>query len=114
MTYLQATTNYTVDLVLALLLAAGSTVGAQIGARVSRYLKGDQLLIILASLALIVVFKMVISLFSTPASLLSPVAEGGHAHLRIEDSKRIVAYTEPPKAEDYLPIQAWFLKGDAK
>jgi len=32
-TYMQATTNHTVDLVLVLLLAAGSTIGAQVGAR---------------------------------------------------------------------------------
>jgi uncharacterized membrane protein YfcA len=77
-TYLQATTNFTVDIVLALLLAAGSTIGAQIGARVSKYLRGDQLLIILASLALLVVFRMIFSIVSQPASLLAPAA---HASL---------------------------------
>ena len=76
-TYMQATTNYTVDLVLALLLAAGSTVGAQIGARATRFLRGEQLLIILASLALIVVVKMVISVVTTPTSLLEPAAHAG-------------------------------------
>lgn len=73
-TYMQATTNYTVDVVLALLLASGSTVGAQIGARVSRYLRGEQLLIILASLALAVVARMILSVLTTPASLLVPAA----------------------------------------
>jgi len=73
-TYLQATTNHTVDLVLAVLLAAGSTIGAQIGARVSRFLRGDQLLIILASLALLVAGRMVVSIVTTPSSLLSPAA----------------------------------------
>lgn len=73
-TYMQATTNHTVDLVLALLLAAGSTIGAQIGARVTRYLRGDQLLIILASLALIVVVKMVMGMVIAPANVLSPAA----------------------------------------
>ncbi len=77
-TYMQATTNFTVDIVLALLLAAGSTIGAQVGARVSRYLRGEQLLIILASLALLVVFKMVFGLVLTPDLLISPVAGGGH------------------------------------
>lgn len=77
-TYLQATTNHTVDLVLAVLLAAGSTVGAQIGARVSRFLRGDQLLIILATLALLVAGRMVVSIVTTPSSLLSPAA---HASL---------------------------------
>ncbi len=78
-TYLQATTNFTVDVVLALLLAAGSTIGAQIGARVSRLLKGEQLLIILASLALAVVVRMTVSIVTTPSSLLAPAA-----HARLE------------------------------
>ncbi len=78
-TYMQATTNHTVDLVLALLLAVGSTIGAQIGARATRYLRGDQLLIILASLALIVVVKMVVGIFVTPGNVLNPVS--GHAAL---------------------------------
>lgn len=79
-TYMQATTNYTVDLVLAL-LAAGSTIGAQIGARVSRYLRGDQLLIILATLALLVVGRMLIGLVLTPSSLLE--VSKSHASLRL-------------------------------
>ena len=78
-TYMQATTNHTVDLVLALLLAAGSTIGAQLGARATRFMRGDQLLIVLASLALIVVVKMVIDLLHAPANLLSP--DTSHAAL---------------------------------
>lgn len=73
-TYMQATTNHTVDLVLALLLAFGSTIGAQIGARLTRILRGDQLLIVLASLALLVVVKMVAGILMTPSNLLSPAA----------------------------------------
>ena len=71
-TYLQATTNYTVDVVLALLLAVGSAFGAQIGARVSRYLRGEQLLIVLALMALGVTAKMIVSIVATPASPLNP------------------------------------------
>jgi hypothetical protein len=82
-TYMQATTNYTVDVVLALLLAAGSTVGAQIGARVSRYLRGDQLLIILATLALLVVGRMLVGLILTPSSLLE--VSKSHASLRLSN-----------------------------
>jgi len=78
-TYMQATANHTVDAVLALLLAAGSTVGAQIGARVSRYLRGDQLLIILASLALLVVGEMLLGIVLTPSSLLD--VSKSHARL---------------------------------
>lgn len=76
-TYLQATTNHTVDLVLALVLAVGSSVGAQLGAHASRRLRGDQLLIILASLALLVVGRMVFTIARPPADLLSPA--GSHA-----------------------------------
>ena len=49
-TVMQAHSNRTVDFVLALLLLLGSTVGAQIGARLSKRLKADQLKIFLASL----------------------------------------------------------------
>jgi len=79
-TYMQATANHTVDLVLALTLAAGSTIGAQIGARLTRFLRGDQLLIILAVLALLVTVRMTVNIFSTPANLLSPAAQ--HAGLK--------------------------------
>ena len=75
-TFLQATTNHTVDLVLALLLAAGSTIGAQIGARVGRRLRGDQLKILLASVVLVVMVKMAVGLFMTPTLLITPA--GGH------------------------------------
>ncbi|MGP8242978.1 MAG: sulfite exporter TauE/SafE family protein [Bryobacteraceae bacterium] len=77
-TYMQSTANHTVDLVLALLLAAGSTIGAQIGARMTRFLRGDQPLIILAILALAVAVKMLIGVLVTPANLLTPLA---HASL---------------------------------
>lgn len=70
-TFMQATTNHTVDLVLALLLAAGSTIGAQIGTRLGRLLRGDQLKILLASLVLLVMVKMVVGIVSTPPNLLS-------------------------------------------
>lgn len=72
-TYLQATSNHTVDLVLAVLLAAGSTIGAQIGARVGRLLRGDQLKILLASIVLLVMAKMAIGLLRTPSILISPM-----------------------------------------
>ncbi|MEW5763506.1 MAG: sulfite exporter TauE/SafE family protein [Acidobacteriota bacterium] len=77
-TFMQATTNHTVDLVLALLLMIGSTIGAQIGARVGKRLRGDQLKILLASIVLLVMVKMAFSLVVTPASLLSYATGGGH------------------------------------
>ncbi len=76
LTVMQAVTNQTVDVVLALLVATGSTIGAQLGARVARVLRGDQLKIVLASVVLLVTVKMTISLVVQPANLLS--AAGGH------------------------------------
>jgi len=71
LTVMQAMTNHTVDLVLALLVAAGSTVGAQIGARMARLLRGDQLKIILATVVLVVTVKMAVGLVMAPSNLLS-------------------------------------------
>jgi uncharacterized membrane protein YfcA len=70
-TLMQAYTNHTVDLLLALLVAAGSTTGAQVGARIGRYLRGDQLKIVLASIVLAVMVKMTFSLVSTPPCLIA-------------------------------------------
>ena len=88
-TYMQSTTNHTVDLVLALMLAVGSTIGAQIGARLTRIMRGDQLLIILASLALLVVVKMVVGILVTPSNLLSPAA---HASLQLHPVRDLYAW----------------------
>ncbi len=71
LTVMQAVTNHTVDLVLALLVAAGSTIGAQVGARVGRLLRGDQLKIVLATIVLVVMLKMAVGLVLAPANLLS-------------------------------------------
>lgn len=70
-TLMQAITNHTVDVVLALMVALGSTIGAQVGARMGRLLRGDQLRIVLASIVLITTVKMSVGLFIRPASLLS-------------------------------------------
>jgi uncharacterized membrane protein YfcA len=72
-TYMQASTNHIVDLVLVLPLAFGSAIGAQVGARLSRLLRGEQLLILLATLVLAVSGKMVHGLLVTPTDLLKPV-----------------------------------------
>ena len=75
-TFMQSYYNHTVDLAIALLLLAGSTTGAQFGARVSNRLKADHLKIILASIVLMVMVRMAISLFLTPGTILS--FGGGH------------------------------------
>ncbi|MBU0966421.1 MAG: sulfite exporter TauE/SafE family protein [Proteobacteria bacterium] len=75
-TIMQSWSNHTVDFVLALLLLLGSTIGAQVGTKLSKKLKGDQLKILLASLVLIVCVKMMADLLLTPDILLS--YKGGH------------------------------------
>ncbi len=75
-TIMQAYSNRTVDFVLALLLLIGSTLGAQIGARLSTRLKDDQLKIFLATLVLLVMGKMLFDLVLPPHILLS--YHGGH------------------------------------
>jgi uncharacterized protein len=84
-TIMQATTNHTVDLVLALFLATGSTIGAQIGARLTRLLRGEQLMIILGVLALAVMLKMAVSVTLSPGNPMS--VAGAQAALKpVHDS----------------------------
>lgn len=72
-TFLQATTNHSVDLILALLLLVGSALGAQVGAAFGKKLKGEQLRVILASIVLGVAVEMVFDLAMPPALLLAQV-----------------------------------------
>lgn len=79
LTLMQAYTNHTVDIVLALLICCGSICGAQIGARMSRLLRGDQLKIVLASIVLLVAVKLAVGLVLTPSNLLAYAGgHGGH------------------------------------
>jgi uncharacterized membrane protein YfcA len=75
-TFMQSYYNHTVDLMLAVFLLIGSTTGAQVGARVSSFLKADQLKIILASIVLLVMIKMALGILLPPDTLLS--YPGGH------------------------------------
>jgi uncharacterized membrane protein YfcA len=70
-TIMQAHANHTVDFVLALLLLLGSAVGAQVGAKVNKRLKADQLKIFLATIVLLVMLNMLFGLLHHPHSLLS-------------------------------------------
>lgn len=72
-TCMQASTNQTVDLILALGLALASAAGAQLGARLSRLLRGEQLIIVLASVVMVVTVKMIVGIVLTPSTLLNPV-----------------------------------------
>jgi uncharacterized protein len=65
-TILQATTNYSVDIVLALLLIIGGVVGAQFGVRVGARLRGEQLRLLLALLVLAVGFRLLLGLILRP------------------------------------------------
>ncbi len=67
---LQAQENHTVDIVLVLLLALGSTGGAQLGARLSRLASGQKLMMLLATLMLLVFLKLLLGVLLPPASLL--------------------------------------------
>ncbi|GBE03516.1 MAG TPA: sulfite exporter TauE/SafE family protein [Nitrospirae bacterium] len=74
--FLQAYVNQTVDFILAVLLLAGSTFGAQIGTKLGKKLHGDQLKILLAILVLVVTAKIMLDLLLEPSILLS--MKGGH------------------------------------
>jgi len=75
-TVMQASTNHTVDFVLALILLIGSSLGAQVGAVVGKKLGGEQLKILLASLVLVMMFKILYELLARPDVLLAYI--GGH------------------------------------
>ena len=70
-TFLQATTNQTVDIVLALLLLASAVVGAQFGTKVGARLRGEQLRGLLALMVLAVCAKIGYDLVSTPVDIFS-------------------------------------------
>jgi uncharacterized membrane protein YfcA len=73
-TILHATTNHTVDVVLALLLLIGGVIGAQFGTRWGVKMKAEQLRILLATLVLGVCFKLGIDLLIQPTELYSLTA----------------------------------------
>ncbi|MDE4132864.1 sulfite exporter TauE/SafE family protein [Phaeobacter sp. QD34_3] len=77
-TMLHATTNYTVDIVLAVLLLVGGVIGAQIGTRIGTYLKAEQLRILLAIMVLAVCGKLGLDLLIMPDELFSLGVAGGH------------------------------------
>ena len=77
-TMLHATTNYTVDIVLAVLLLVGGVIGAQIGTRIGVYLKAEQLRILLAIMVLLVCGKLAMDLLLQPSEVFSIGAVAGH------------------------------------
>ncbi len=77
-TMLHATTNYTVDIVLAVLLLVGGVVGAQIGTVIGARMPAEQLRVLLAALVLVVCGKLALDLLIEPSELYSLGTEGGH------------------------------------
>ncbi len=65
-TLLQATSNYAVDVVLALILVAGGVIGAQFGVRAGERLRGEQLRLLLALLVLGVGLRLLWDLIVPP------------------------------------------------
>ncbi|MFM2129093.1 MAG: hypothetical protein RL477_639, partial [Pseudomonadota bacterium] len=70
-TFLQAWHNYTVDILLALILLAGSVVGAQFGSRFAGRLPGEQLRGLLALIVLAVGLVIVYGLVTAPRDAFS-------------------------------------------
>jgi uncharacterized membrane protein YfcA len=70
-TILQATTNYTVDIVLAFLLVIGGVLGAQLGVGMAARMKGEHLRLLLGLLVLAVAVRLLWGLIVTPRDLYS-------------------------------------------
>src|SRR5690606_41321612 len=68
-TVLQAAQNYSVDVVLALLLIVSGVIGAQYGATAGARLKGEHLRFLLAALVLLVCLRIAWDLVVTPDEL---------------------------------------------
>ncbi|HEY0836308.1 MAG TPA: sulfite exporter TauE/SafE family protein [Azospirillum sp.] len=76
-TVLQAATNQTVDVMLALLLLVGGVIGAQFGTKAGGYLRGEQARALLGLLVVIVAARLAWELVTTPIDLFSISGGGG-------------------------------------
>ena len=70
-TFLHAVTNQSVDVLLAVLLLAGGTIGAQIGTRLGAKLRAEQLRVLLAVIVLMVSVKVLWGLTVPPTDVYS-------------------------------------------
>ncbi|MYA89366.1 MAG: sulfite exporter TauE/SafE family protein [Boseongicola sp. SB0662_bin_57] len=77
-TLLHATTNHTVDVVLAVLLLVGGVLGAQVGTRIGARLQAEQLRILLSLIVLAVCGKLALDLLVQPSEIYSLGAGAGH------------------------------------
>lgn len=71
--FMHAIANQTVDIVLALMLMTGGVVGAQMGVRATKYVKGAPARIILALLIVGVSFRLAMDLFLPPIDTFTTV-----------------------------------------
>ncbi|HUI16506.1 MAG TPA: sulfite exporter TauE/SafE family protein [Alphaproteobacteria bacterium] len=76
-TFLEAVTTQTVDLLLALIMMVGGVLGAQFGVRASGGLKGEQVRALLALLVLAVAAKLLFDLVVPPADFFSIARAAG-------------------------------------
>jgi uncharacterized membrane protein YfcA len=70
-TVLHATTNYTVDIALAVLLLLGGVIGAQLGSQFGTRLRAEQLRILLSLMVIAVCIKIALDLLIMPSELYS-------------------------------------------
>ncbi len=75
-TIMQAWWNFTVDIVLAIILMVGGVIGAQLGAAAGAKLKGEQLRFLMAGLVLLVAIRMAYQLVAHPGEIYSFGAAG--------------------------------------
>jgi uncharacterized membrane protein YfcA len=73
-TILQATNNYNVDIMLALLLVLGGAAGAQFGVRMAARMRGEQLRLLLGLLVIAVAIRLLWGLVVTPPDIYSVAA----------------------------------------
>jgi uncharacterized membrane protein YfcA len=76
-TFWQANTNQTVDILLALILTIGGVVGAQVGGRLGAKLPGEQLRFLMAIVILVTAGGLLYQLVAHPADLYTIVIAGG-------------------------------------
>ncbi|MGN6515144.1 MAG: sulfite exporter TauE/SafE family protein [Rhizomicrobium sp.] len=70
-TVLHAINDYSVDIMLALLLILGGVIGVQLGVRMADRLRGEHLRLLLAVLVLAVALRLLFGLVATPADIFS-------------------------------------------
>ncbi len=89
-TMVHASTNFSVDLMLALLLILGGVVGAQLGTQIGARLKAEQLRVLLALLVMSVSGKIAFELLLEPIELYSVTEQGGIDPIGSQNSPRAV------------------------